>query len=308
MNMPGAPKKLLILAILEILKKYTDSEHRLLQCEIMAKLESDYDLTATRKSVRANIADLETAGYPVYYDGGWYYEHEFCEAELNLLIDSILYNPVVSRRQCLELTQKLKTLGGDHYRAGASLGGNRPNNPQFMFTLDILHEAMDGEKKVLFQYADYDVDKQLHPRLNEQGKPKEYSVSPYRVVFTGGRYYLICNVDGHDTLTHFRLDYVLEARVQDAPARPMWEMEDFKNGIDTAAYLTEHPNMFTGKVITAKIIADRSMVSEILDRFGMGVNFTKVTETEVEAELRTDELSLKYWIQMYREFVRRVEG
>ena len=133
-------------------------------------------------------------------------------------------------------------------------------------------------------------------------------MSPYRVVFTGGRYYLICNVDGHDTLTHFRLDYILEARVQDAPARPMWEMEDFKNGIDTAAYLTEHPNMFTGKVITAKIIADRSMVSEILDRFGMGVNFTKVTETEVEAELRTDELSLKYWIQMYREFVRRVEG
>ncbi len=305
MNMPGTPKKLLILAILEILKKYTDSDHRLLQSEIMAKLESDYDLTATRKSVRANIADLEAAGYPVYYGGGWYYEHEFCDAEINLLIDSLLYNPVVSHRQGVELTQKLKTLGGDHYRAGMSLGGNRPNNPQFMFTLDILHEAIDGEKKALFQYADYDVDKKLHPRLNEQGKAKEYSVSPYRVVFTGGRYYLICCVDGHDALTHFRLDYILEARVQDAPARPMWEMEEFRSGIDTDAYLTEHPQMFTGKVITAKIVASRFMVSEILDRFGMGVKFTKVTENEVEALVRTDELSLKYWILMYGEYVRR---
>ena len=69
--MSTAPKKLLILAILEVLRKYTNIDHRLLQSEIIAKLESDYDLTATRKSVRANLADLEDAGYPVLYDNGW---------------------------------------------------------------------------------------------------------------------------------------------------------------------------------------------------------------------------------------------
>ena len=75
--MPSAPKKMLILAILEILRKYTDCEHGLLQTDIIEKLERDYDLTATRKSVRANLTELQIAGYPIDYINGWYYEHEF---------------------------------------------------------------------------------------------------------------------------------------------------------------------------------------------------------------------------------------
>ena len=36
--MPSSPKKLLILAILEILRKYTDCDHGLLQSQIIERL------------------------------------------------------------------------------------------------------------------------------------------------------------------------------------------------------------------------------------------------------------------------------
>lgn len=304
--MSVAPKKLLILAILEILRKYTDADHRLLQAEIMAKLESDYDLTATRKSVRANLADLEDAGYPVLYDNGWYYDHEFCDAELNLLTDSLLHNPNVPYRQCKELIEKLKTLGGQYYRPVYGTGQKRPANPQFLYTMDVMHEAIDAEKKVCFQYCDYDVDKKLHPRLNDNGERKEYLVNPYRIVFANGRYYLICNVDKYDNLTHFRMDYIMDVRMEDSPAKPMQNMAEFKNGIDIAGYIAEHPHMFSGKVETARVIVRRDFVSELLDWFGLDVEFTRVTDTEAEAVIRTDEKSLFYWLKMYSDYARRV--
>jgi len=304
--MSTTPKKLLILAILEILRKYTDENHRLLQAEIISRLEADYDLTATRKSVRANLADLEDAGYPVLYDNGWYYDHEFCGAELNLLTDSLLHNPNIPYKQCKQLIEKLKTLGSQYCKPVLGTGQKRPANPQFLYTMDVIHEAIEAEKKVRFCYGDYDVDKKLHPRLNDSGEAKEYIVNPYRVVCANGRYYLICNVDKYDNLTHFRMDYIMDVRTEDAPVKPMQSMAQFKNGIDIAQYIAEHPHMFSGKVETAHIIVRRDFVSELLDWFGLDVEFTSVTDTEAEAVIHADELSLFYWLKMYSDYARRI--
>ena len=43
------PKKLLILNILDILRKYTDEDHRLSQKEIAEILKNEYDMKADRK-------------------------------------------------------------------------------------------------------------------------------------------------------------------------------------------------------------------------------------------------------------------
>lgn len=43
------PKKLLIMNILDILRKYSDEEHRLNQKDIAEILKTEYDMTATAK-------------------------------------------------------------------------------------------------------------------------------------------------------------------------------------------------------------------------------------------------------------------
>ena len=75
--MPAEKKKMLILAILGILRDGTDENNRIRQAEIITRLNRDYHLTATRKSVRKNLADLQEAGYPVRFRKGWFYEHPF---------------------------------------------------------------------------------------------------------------------------------------------------------------------------------------------------------------------------------------
>lgn len=56
------PKKLLILNILDILRKYSDEEHRLSQKDITEILKTEYDMTADRKAIRRNILNLMDCG------------------------------------------------------------------------------------------------------------------------------------------------------------------------------------------------------------------------------------------------------
>ncbi len=100
------PKKLLILNILDILKRYTDAEHRLSQRDILELLETEYSMKADRKAIKRNLTDLIDFGYPLSYSESirngkngeeeiiytdWYMEHEFDDSELRLLIDSLCF-------------------------------------------------------------------------------------------------------------------------------------------------------------------------------------------------------------------------
>ena len=61
------PKKLMILNILDILRKYTDEDHRLSQKEIADILKSEYQMPADRKAVRRNLLNLMDCGYDIEY-------------------------------------------------------------------------------------------------------------------------------------------------------------------------------------------------------------------------------------------------
>lgn len=298
-------KKMLILAILGILRDGTDQDHRIRQAEIIARLSRDFHLTATRKSVRKNLGDLQEAGYPVVFRKGWFYDHEFTPAELNYLADCVLSSniPAVQRE---DLLRKISRLGGSFYEPVHGSGIIKPTNPQFLYTTEILHNAIAEKCQVSFKYGNYDVDKELHPRTDEEGRPKLYRVNPYRIVETNGRIYLIANVDKYDTLCHFRVDRILEAKKLKAAAKSRAALKDEGTDLESETYVSEHPYMYSGKPETASIVVRRSHINDVLDWFGMGVNFTDVTEDEATAVVTADPVSIDLWLRRYAEVAHRV--
>lgn len=103
------PKKMIIINILDILKRYTDENHRLSQREIMDILEREYDMKVDRKAVKRNLMNLIDFGYQVEYSESirqgkngeeeiiftdWYLEKDFTDSELRLLIDSLLFQNI----------------------------------------------------------------------------------------------------------------------------------------------------------------------------------------------------------------------
>lgn len=303
--MPAQKKKLLILAILSILRDYTDADHRLRQAELMAYLEKEHQLSATRKSVRRNLGDLQDAGYPVVFRKGWYYDHLFSGAELDFLQQAVLGSglPAAQRESILG---RLYSLGGPYYES--NIGGSPvyAGNPEFLYTMGVLHDAIAQERKVTFKYGDYDTDKQLHPHLDEDGKAKAYKINPYRLVNADGRCYLVCSAEKDDTLCRFRVDWIQEIRMLKAPVKPLSKIAGGEENLANEQYPDVRPAANPGKPVLRRIIVPRGRINEVLDEFGMDVRFEQTNDTHTVAAVQADPGTVERWMERCGDFAKLV--
>ena len=295
-------------ALLTILRTKTDGDHPMKYDALMETLKAEYGLTPTRKTVASNIGTLIELGFPLENRHGWYYEHEFCPAELNLLIDSVLSASQITEEQRQCLVGKLRSLGGDHYVPAVESAQAKLVNPAFMQNLELLHAAIAGQKQVSFHYADFGMDKKLHCRRNDRKRPKVYRINPYRIATANGRYYLICNADKYDSLCHFRVERILDVRILKTKAKPLSRMKDLDGPMDIQAYMAQHPLMYTGKPGKYLLRVKKKWINEVLDTFGMEITLTNETEETFDALVRSDAVSVDFWLKKFAGDAELVEG
>ena len=107
-------------------------------------------------------------------------------------------------------------------------------------TIETLDKAISRGLQVSFTYNSYDIDKKLHLRKNSEGEVRNYIINPYQIVATNGRYYLICNYDKYDSVSHYRLDRITNIKLLDTPAKPQRKVKGIENGLDLPKHLAEH--------------------------------------------------------------------
>jgi len=310
MNAPG-PKKMLIVNILEILQRRTDANHRLLVKDIVAILANDYAIQCERKAVSRNLTELREFGYNIEYDKGWYFIHDFDDAELLLLIDGLLFSRHIPSKQCMMLIDKLKGLSSDHFRLSVKNIRNLPedltDNRQLFYIIEILDESISAGKQVAFRYNAFGADKKLHPRRNDDGEVRRYVINPYQMVAANGRYYLICNYDKYSHVSNYRLDLISDIELLDTPAKPMKKVEGLENGLDLPKHMAESIYMFTGKSVTAKFRAKNDIINAIIDWFGKSVKFSAVNADECDVTVRVSEEAMFCWALQYGPHVEVLE-
>ena len=293
--MPAQKKKMLILAILGILRDGTDPTHRIRQAEIMERLERDYALTATRKSVRKNLGDLQDAGYPVVFNKGWYYDPLFDWQDLDLLAASAAVSSLSAERRN-RIISRLEKLGGPYYHVTPSFGGAHPVNAQSSYTLDLARAAIAQEKQMSFRYGDADIDREVYPRLDESGKPIQYRVSPYRLELVGGRFSLICSMD-REKLVAFRINRILDARILKADSRPIDTVENTADPLEKDRLLPMLAQGITGKPVRTRFIMPRGRLTDLLDWFGINAQIEGATDTEITVSVLAVPAELEMWLR-----------
>ena len=286
-------------ALLTILRTQTDADNPMKYDAILVALKEKYGITPTRKTVASNINTLIGLGFPLEYQHGWYYEHEFCPAELNMLIDSVLCASQITEAQRSEMVEKLRGLGGEHYVPAFESSQAKLVNHEFLLNLETLHAAIAGQQQVSFHYTDFGMDKMLHYRLNDRKRPKVYKINPYRIVTANGRYYLICNVDKYDSLCHFRVERIKDVKALKAKAKPLSRMKDVDGSLDIQAYMAQHPFMYTGRPERFLIRVKKKWINEVFDTFGMEVEFSNETEETFDALVQSDAVSIDFWLKKY---------
>ena len=302
-------KKMLNMLILDILEQYSDEDHHLTQLEIIRHLRAQYGMDCDRRSVKNNIDALKEMGYEIETNnkGAFLAGRKFDNAELRLLIDSVLFSKGISQKRAKELIEKLKEMGGRHFSAKVKHVCNLPelqhtDNKQTMYALDALNDAIDQRKKVSFVYNSYGTDMKLHPRRQEP-----YIVNPYQIVANNGRYYLIGNYDKYDNVSHYRIDRMTSVCMLDEKRKPMSDVTDFKNGFSLPKHMAEHIYMFSGKSVNVKMVAKKHLMNELVDWFGKDFKIRRELADEMLVEVKCNAEAMHFWALQYGPYVEVLE-
>ena len=305
------PKKMVIINILDILKKYSDMDHRLTQAQIMDILKKEYYMDVDRRTIKRNLMNLLDFDFGIDYTEiikknekgedvpictDWYITRDFDDSELRLLIDSVLFSKNIPRTQCRKLIEKLKGLSNIYFdkKVGhiCGLPENSPENKELFYTIDILDEAISNGKKVSFVYNSYGADKKLHPK-----REREYIINPYQMVATNGRYYLICNYDKYNTLSNYRIDRITGIKILDEKRKPVKELQEGE--INLPKHMAEHLYMFAGKSIRAKFKAKNYIIDQVIDWFGTEPRITEINDEECVIEVNVNKEAFFCWAMQY---------
>ncbi|MBO4676872.1 MAG: WYL domain-containing protein [Oscillospiraceae bacterium] len=324
--MPVPVKKLIIMNILDILRRYSDEDHRLSQKDIVEILRNEYDMSVERKSVRRNIINLMECGYEIEYSesirmvpnkktgepeesyiwSDFYLVREFTDSELRLLIDGLLFSKHIPYSQCRELVEKLEGLSNIYFKSRVrhirTMPDTLPPNKQLFYTIGILDEAISRKKQISFHYGSYGLDKKLHPRDSE-GAVKEYTVNPYQIAAANGRYYLIGNTEPHDNVSHYRLDRIMDIRLLDHAARPAKTVRGLEHGLDLPKHMAEHLYMFPGESGPVAFRMKKHILNDVIDWFGTDVTFSDESDDEVTARVEVNLKAMKLWAIQYGPYV-----
>ncbi len=276
---PIGGKKASTLCILKILQEHASAEHPLTQNEIIRRLSDDYGVEIARNAVGRNLSQLKELGYDIQtVAGGSYYTPDFDDAELLVLMDSVLTSRYIPASDAQRLIEKLAALSNKFFRKKLPhvyLASDWPHqrNRQFFLNLELIGEAVKERRQLKFQYNRVGTDGFLHPARGRLDR-----VHPFELVCSNAQYYLIAGHRGFDNLRHYRVDRMTEIEILDAPARPVTQISGFEKGLDLAKYCRSHSFMYGGEPERVVMRMPQASAGDVTDAFGSAVSMEPLDE------------------------------
>lgn len=268
-----------LLATAEFFKKYSDEEHVFSTGEICDYLGS-IGISAERKAVYDDIKALNSSGLDIVCAGGpkkgyFLASRDFEEAEVRLMIDAVQAAKFITAKKTDALINKISSLVSESQAEKLASqiyidSVRKRKNEEIYYTVDILHRAIIAKKQVHFTYQHLTVSDNLEVQLAE----REFTVSPYALIWSNDHYYLVCNKSNYDNLMHTRLDRMKSVEMLDVPVRPFSQVSGYTDRFDSADYAGKLFNMFSGKEQSVKLRCSNSILEEIADRFGDSMRIT----------------------------------
>lgn len=261
-----AEKKQSLLALLEILKKYSDENHPLSIKDIQTHLLNEYDLELDRRTLYTSMELLREFGYEVsdYEISKGYYliDRQFEKAEVLLLCNAIHASHFINSKQSDDLIKKLlntqsiyeqKDFKDKVYMANPL----KTNNKQLLLNIEIISEAIRDNKQLSFTYTKYNTQKQL---INRRSEP--YIVEPRYIVYADSRPYLIITSLNHEGFIHYRIDRMKDINILNEKSRVLPKQSD------PYEYAKNKLFMYAGEIHTVTFKCKDNIIDHMIDIFG----------------------------------------
>lgn len=267
--MASSEMKLKTLYVMKIMLEMSDEEHYMTASDIGRELKA-YGLSADRRSIYNDLEVLERFGLDLIRvpgNRGWYVaSREFELPELKILIDAVQVAKFIPPKDSEILIKKLQRSAGK-YSARAlhrQILLSNPAKSQFhsvYYTVDALHEAMNTDCRVCFQYMEWTEKKQV--RMRHDGKV--YEVSPWGLMWDDEYYYLLAYDPQINGIKHYRVDRMQNIRRMENTRREGGAIyEDYRKDFSKKTF-----GMYGGDDVWVRLRCANRMAGIIIDRFGL---------------------------------------
>lgn len=303
--------KLSIIRIVQVLLRDSDRSHPLSQQDILTKLDEDFGMVVSRKSVGRNLMRLKEAGLPVVcrevprmVNGkettlslDWYWDHILTPEDLKTVIDT-LYFSHLSTNEVRSLSDKLKHIQSRSFLDGKEWVWNLPQPQRCTVLADtaaVLLQALKDKKQISFHYDRYGVDGKKYHHTTEGGTEMVYRGTPFRVVASDGRYALLINLEGSADLSAFFLDLMSDVEILPEAAKPQKTVDSLEQGEKLMDFLYPVEHLYVGSPELCTFEADRELMTDIVYDFGKAATVKSAGQSKITVEVTAPPAALKAW-------------
>ena len=260
------------LRIEQILFERTDEDHKLTAEDIAHILETDFEgLSAERKAVYRYIDAMRDVDIDVNHESDGYFiaSRTFELPELKLLVDAVQSSKFITEKKSAELIKKLGTLASTHQakslrRQVYAAGRIKSMNESIYRSIDGIHTALIGNRRITFRYFDWNEKKEKVYRHDG----KEYTADPLLLCWDDEKYYLIAYDVEAQKIKHFRVDKMDHMHITENIAKTKKLTSD-----EIAGYTDRHFGMFGGEEVKVTLRCRNHLAGVIIDRFGKDMTF-----------------------------------
>lgn len=287
-----------IIYILNVLKKYSDSEHILPITEIQRKIKEIYDVDLDSRTIRRRINLLKfKLGYDISTreeNGKGYYisrnpETDFEPGEIRAIIDNFCYANYIVPSVAKNIIKKCKNMQNvyenqklKNYQIYAT--DSKTENMEVIKNIEDISSAIENLNKIQFEYWKYTYSNKLEKKLEGT-----FKVAPYAIVYNKQQFYLIGILEGKENFFHFRLDRI----------KNIEQLEEKRTIRKTSSEIREFEEssveMFGGEKEEIEVICPMFLLDSVIDEFGKNINIEKIDNENFKIIVNANPMGFKMW-------------
>lgn len=284
--------------ILNILKKYSDEEHKLSAVEIQRKVKEAYQVNIDPRTIRRNINLLkEKLEYDISTreeNGKGYYlsknpDTDFEAGEIRAIIDTFSYANYIVPAVAKNIIEKCKSMQNiyenqrlKNYQIYAN--DSKTENMEVIKNIEDVANSIQNLNKIEFEYWKYAISNKLEKMI--VSKPK---VAPYAIVYNNQQFYLIGIKEGQQEFYYYRLDRIKNIKQLEEKRTVKKTSREIRDFAESTV------GMFGGKKQEVEAICPTYLVNAVLDEFGRNVTIIKINDEKFKLILDTSEAGFRIW-------------
>lgn len=286
--------------ILNVLKKYSDEDHKLTATEIGRKIKEIYNVEIDSRTTRRNINLLK---YKLGYDistreenkEGYYIsrnpETDFEPGEIRAIIDNFSYASYIVPAIGKSIIEKCKNLQNIYENQKLSdykiyANDTKTDNMEVIKNLEDIADSIHNLNKIEFEYWKYEITTKLEKVI--VSKPK---VAPYAIVYNKQEFYLIGIKEGQEDFYYYRLDRIKNIKQLNEKRTIKKTNSQIKEFAESTV------EMFGGKKEEVEAVCNNLLLNTIFDEFGKNVTIEKINNDNENFRLilDTNTMGFKMW-------------